>query len=84
MTALCEPGPRGPGECNPTRACHQVLALLKDWRGTVFLSPCQGHGAYLLHKCPSTLSLQVQCPVLGSQVPTLPAGSQVQGLDGVR
>lgn len=50
----------------------------------MFLSPCQGHGAYLLHKCPSTLSLQVQCPVLGSQVPTLPAGSQVQGLDGVR
>lgn len=47
-------------------------------------SPSRGHGAYLLHKCPSTLSLQVQCPVLGSQMPTLPAGSQAQGLDGAR
>lgn len=37
-----------------------------------------------MQRCPSTLSLQAQCPVLGSQVPTLPAGSQAQGLDGVR
>ena len=50
----------------------------------MILSPSRGRGAYLLHRCPSTLSLQAQCPVLGSQVPTLPAGSQAQGLDGAR
>lgn len=61
---------------------HQAPALIPAWSGVVVSSPSRS--AYLLHKCPSTLSLQVQRPVLGSQVPTLPAGSQAQGLDGVR
>lgn len=36
----------------------------------------------MLHRCPSTFSLQVQRPELGSHVPKLPAGSQSQGLGG--
>lgn len=51
---------------------------IPGWKGGT--APSSSRSAYLLHRCPSTLSLQVQCPVLGSQVPTLPAGSQVQGL----
>lgn len=61
---------------------HQAPALIPAWSRAVASSPSRS--TYLLHKCPSTFSLQVQCPVLGSQVPTLPAGSQAQGLDGAR
>lgn len=61
---------------------HQALALIPAWKGAEVSSPSRR--AYLLHKCPSTLSLQVQCPVLGSQVPTLPMGLQAQGLQGAR
>lgn len=59
-------------------------ALTPAWKGATVPFPPRCHGADLLQRCPSTLSLQAQCPVLGSQVPTLPAGSQAQGLDGVR
>lgn len=79
VTAPCEPSPSGPEECSPA----SLPPSPRLERDSVRV-PMPGHGAYLLHKCPSTLSLQVQCPVLGSQVPTLPAGSQMQGLDGVK
>lgn len=73
----------GAGEAAvPHRHEDTCPALIPAWKGTALSSPARHHDHYLLHRCPSTLSLQVQCPVLGSQVPTLPAGSQAQGLDG--
>lgn len=73
----------GAGEAAMPYRCEDTCpALIPSWKGAAPPSPARHRGPYLLHRCPSTLSLQVQCPVLGSQVPTLPAGSQAQGLDG--